>query len=230
MTNDFKEKGQPLSENDSLEELLADVTDEQEREKLTRAWHAFGGLSDKEYSPPEPSAELERVFRGVNEEMSDEELGMLAAAGTPGQPIIGDDNANYLLGTGEGEEIEGRGGNDIIFGNAGDDTIDGGTGDDRISGGLGNDRITGGEGNDIMSGGAGGDVFVFDNNGGHDTITDFNPLEDRFDFQNVDPDSITMTFENGNTIITYGENGENSITVQGVNLLEDTDSSDGTYW
>lgn len=224
MTNEFNKKEHDAACGESLAELLQDVTDAQERERLTKAWHALGGLSDVQCRTPKPSRELENIFRGVNEEMADDELEMLAAAGIPGQQYTGDDNPNYFPGTVGDDTVEGEGGNDILRGNAGDDIIDGGAGNDRLYGDAGNDRIIGGEGNDILIGGTGGDVFVFDGSSGDDTIADFNPLEDSLEFNGVDPSDITTRFDEstGNTIITFGEN---SITIAGVNLLEDTSGS-----
>lgn len=60
--------------------------------------------------------------------------------------------------------------------------IEGTPGDDRLSGGDGNDTIQGGAGNDTLSGGAGGDVFRIVRGDGQDTILDFDPYKDRFDF------------------------------------------------
>jgi Ca2+-binding RTX toxin-like protein len=56
-------------------------------------------------------------------------------------------------------------GSDMLFGEDGDDYINGGHGDDYIDGGTGNDSLTGG---------AGADTFIFADNFGNDTITDFN--------------------------------------------------------
>ena len=144
----------------------------------------------------------------LDEEMSEDELENLAAAGIPGQKYDGDDNANYFFGGAGDDEINGEGGNDYLVGNAGNDTIDGGIGDDR------------------MVGGTGQDVFVFDGSSGHDTIADFNPLEDRLEFEGVDPKDIVTTYDpvTGNSTMTFGDN---SITFLGVNLLEDTSGSGG---
>ncbi len=62
----------------------------------------------------------------------------------------GDENSNQLVGDED---------DNIIRGLAGDDTITGNQGDDTLSGGLGND------------------TFVYNNNNGNDTITDFNLSE-----------------------------------------------------
>jgi Ca2+-binding RTX toxin-like protein len=59
--------------------------------------------------------------------------------------------------------------------------LSGGSSNDRLSGGSGNDVLKGGAGNDRLSGGAGDDTFVFQKNGGSDTVTDFRDGHDRID-------------------------------------------------
>lgn len=53
--------------------------------------------------------------------------------------LVGDDEANTLLGLGGNDTIEGKGGNDSLFGNDGDDTLNGGDGNDSLQGGDGTD-------------------------------------------------------------------------------------------
>ncbi len=116
----------------------------------------------------------------------------------------GDGNDSASGGAGK-DTIDGGGGKDTLFGDAGNDTISGGNQRDQLSGGLGNDTISGGNdkdilfgnaGNDIMSGGNGGDqltggagadtltgnagkdYFIFGEDFGKDTITDFAPGQD----------------------------------------------------
>ena len=75
-------------------------------------------------------------------------------------------------------------GNDFLRGGAGNDTIDGGAGDDVIRGGAGADLLTGGAGNDVF-------VFAHGPNGlpedyfVHDTITDFQPGQDKIDLRDL---------------------------------------------
>ena len=107
-----------------------------------------------------------------------------------------DPAANELVLLREGSDrFDAGAGDDIAFGGAGDDELAGGDGYDRLYGGPGNDTLSGGsgadklkgdEGDDTLSGGKGADHFVFAAYGisgsgfaGHDTITDFNPREDR---------------------------------------------------
>lgn len=102
-----------------------------------------------------------------------------------GLPLIeGDDFDNILNGTVNDEEIRGERGNDTISGFGGNDRLRGDKGNDILDGGEGNDRLRGDAGDDILTGGAGRDRFIFNNRGGHDTVTDFTNGEDRLDFTN----------------------------------------------
>lgn len=252
MTHSFNDKKRSASDDESLNELLKDVTDEKEKERLAKAWHALGGMGMTSCPPLPLSKELEMAmkndseFRGLDEEMTNDELEMLAAAGTPGDTLRGGAGTDYLAGGTGDDLIEGEGGNDLLFGMDGDDTISGGEGMDRIFGGegndvlnggdgndqliggLGHDVLTGGAGNDLLVGGTGGDVFVFDGSSGNDTITDFNPLEDSLQFEGIGDEQPSYVFENGNTIVTYGDT---TITLLGVNLNEGpTNPGGGSSW
>jgi len=78
MANDFKQ-----DENRSLlEELLKDVDDPKEAQALRRAWEATACLRDAISPAPPMSRELETALKKVDEALSDEDLDMLAAAGT----------------------------------------------------------------------------------------------------------------------------------------------------
>ncbi|MGK7943738.1 MAG: calcium-binding protein [Microcystaceae cyanobacterium] len=118
---------------------------------------------------------------------------------SPGNVVV---NLGTLVGNGYAEAIDGHGtkdwlydieniigsdvGNDsirgdaednILVGEGGDDTIKGEGGDDTIKGGDGDDSLIGDMGQDTLIGGEGADTFVFDNDFGSDTITDFNSNE-----------------------------------------------------
>lgn len=137
---------------------------------------------------------LDNVIYGSNK--ADEIFGL------GGSDTIFGDNGKDLLAGGSGDDflygqhgkdtIYGGSGNDELGGGTGKDFLDGGKGDDHIWGGTGNDIINGGKGNDILegehgddmiSGGAGDDVlvggkgadtFIFETDGGVDTVEDFN--------------------------------------------------------
>lgn len=180
--------------NLELTALLADVTDEKERARLIRTWEKLGCLANPKQDTPPPSRELERIFAGVDEQMSDDELHMLAAAGM----------------------MQGTEGNDTLKGTMGQDFIEGLGGDDQIDGGYGDDWIDGGEGNDTLTGGQGSDTFHFSLNGGHDVITDFDPENDTLYLTWDDPDTRgSVVYDGENTIITYTGG---SITIEGAKV------------
>lgn len=64
-------------------------------------------------------------------------------------------------------------GNDVLDGTDLDDDLAGGAGNDTIDGGAGNDTLNGGADNDQLTGGLDADTFVFNEDFGHDTVTDF---------------------------------------------------------
>lgn len=90
----------------------------------------------------------------------------------------GGDNDVLIGGMGQ-IDADGGAGNDIIIGGIRNDTLDGGTGNDILRGDpggsfvFGNDILTAGTGNDILEGGGGADRFVFETNGGDNTIGAF---------------------------------------------------------
>jgi len=85
----------------------------------------------------------------------------------------GDGNDRLLGGMGDDVMIGGDG-KDRLLGGMGDDTLSGGAEDDFLLGGAGDDYLSGGTGNDILFGGSGADIFVFEQDGGLDTVKDFN--------------------------------------------------------
>jgi len=147
----------------------------------------------------------------------------LLKGGIGNDELFGDNNRDTLLaGAGDdfvrggagGDTINGHGGNDIIGGGLGNDMIRGGSGDDRLFGGnnrdtlmgdAGNDRLDGGRGGDILAGGGGIDTFVFDaEDGGRDTVTDFEAGETvfltGFGFTSIE-DAATNFSQNGNAVV-----------------------------
>jgi serralysin len=82
---------------------------------------------------------------------------------------------------GSGGVMTGGNGSDTLAGGGGADLIDGGGGNDRLGGGGGNDVLMDRAGTDTLTGGAGRDIFVIAADGRADTITDFDPAEDRLD-------------------------------------------------
>ena len=160
---------------------------------------------------------------------------------------FGTENANMIDGGGGGDIIygmegddtlRGEGGGDMIFGGEGDDWLEGGTGDDLLMGGEGHDvligdegddLLVGGEGDDVLMGGGGTDTFVFNQDSGHDTITDFNVGIDKIDlsaFTDITSPGDLHGYQAGDdAVIFLGFNDGGSITLKGVQL-SDLESSD----
>ena len=85
----------------------------------------------------------------------------------------GNEQANLMTGNAGSNRMNGAAGHDVVTGMDGNDTLFGSRGNDTISGGNGADQIEGGNDSDLMSGNAGADAFVFANNFGRDSVTDF---------------------------------------------------------
>ena len=128
------------------------------------------------------------------------EDGGIVVGGGGGDVVIGGESRDIVRG-GSGDDIlSGGGKKDILRGDSGDDTIVGAqgndvllgdSGDDIIRGGGGRDHIQGGTGDDTLTGGRGADTFVFGQNSGNDTITDFTVGEDTIDLSLL---STAVTF------------------------------------
>jgi Ca2+-binding RTX toxin-like protein len=67
--------------------------------------------------------------------------------------LLGNDNANELVGFTGNDYLDGRGGDDLLRSGLDDDTLIGGTGDDDLRGVDGNDVLSGMAGNDKLNGG-----------------------------------------------------------------------------
>ncbi len=159
----------------------------------------------------------------------------------------GDDWANYHrstsavtidLGTGSAsggfatgdtltdiEWVYGSTHNDSLTGDAAANRLYGYAGDDTIIGGAGDDELNGGAGADTLTGGLGSDRFVFVDNDGVETITDFvagAATDDVIDFigsslLNNFADVQAAASQVGlDTVIDMG-NGD-VVTLQGVNM------------
>ncbi len=79
--------------------------------------------------------------------------------------------------------LKGDGRSNTLLGGGGNDWLEGGSGDDTLLGGAGRDTLIGGQGTDVLTGGADADTYVFMQGFGHDTITDFQPGQDRIDLR-----------------------------------------------
>ncbi len=166
--------------------------------------------------------------------------------GSGDDTLYGGADSDTLYGAVGADDLRGEDGNDTLRGHAGDDTLRGGTGEDTLygnsdndtlrggangdvlQGGNGNDvlegqnghdRLNGGGGDDIMTGGSGRDVFVFDDNFGNDTITDFdfaaNEVLDFSAHSGINTiDDLTITYDASNAVITIASGA--SVTLEGV--------------
>ena len=105
---------------------------------------------------------------------------------------------------------------------------------DTITGGDGADTLQGGTSDDTMTGGGGADTFVFDEESGNDTITDFNKAEgDRIDlscfakaitWEQLQSKITTVTDENNvvtGVQIDLSDWGGGTITLNGITSVSD---------
>ncbi len=145
--------------------------------------------------------------------------------GNSGSDKLRGNNGNDELNGGAGDDfLRGGSGNDTLNGGTGDDYLNGGTdddvlngdanqdtllgriGDDTLDGGSGNDTLDGGIDNDVLTGGSGTDRFVFLENSGDDTITDFNASGEILDFSGTGHDfgDVTISSVVGGTLVQVG--------------------------
>ena len=136
--------------------------------------------------------------------------------------LEGNDSANRLEGTAGKDEIRGRGGADTLLGRAGDDRLRGDEGNDTLKGGAGDDSLRGDKGDDVLIGGGDRDRFIFNREGGDDTVTDFENGQDRLDFTNFNFASVNDLLDQADQVgddVVFTLN--NGVTV----TLEDTQLS-----
>ena len=108
---------------------------------------------------------------------------------------------------------------------------------DTITGGDGDDTLQGGTSDDTMTGGAGADTFVFDEESGADTITDFSATDgDKIDLSGfamaiswaqlqaamtqVDDDPLTTEVDETATVIDLSAWGGGTITLKGITATD----------
>lgn len=142
--------------------------------------------------------------------------------------LNGTAGADTINGGLEAEDIRGNAGNDLIFGGGGGDVLSGGNGNDTLDGGDGNDRLRGDKGDDYLIGGAGRDRFIFNLQGGKDTVADYVDEVDRLDFSNFGfataADLLALATQVGNDV-HFGLPTGVEVTLKNVQLsvLEATD-------
>lgn len=148
--------------------------------------------------------------------------------------LSGGEDCDGLFGEDGDDRLWGGNGNDRFFGGTGNDIIDGGSGADTVYAGAGFDTIIAGEGDDFIFGGFNGDRFVFADDHGQDTITDFDATsaQERLDFSGLSSfetwlDALASATQVGwNVLIDTGE--QSSIELINVNL-SDLDENDFVF-
>ncbi|WP_293331727.1 calcium-binding protein [Microcoleus sp. CAWBG58] len=121
--------------------------------------------------------------------------------------VSGDRGNDTVLGGSGNDTALGGDGNDIVLGGDGNDSLFGGRGNDTVDGGRGDDFISGDRGADLLTGGAGSDTFYFAGVGGDygiDTITDFNPGEDKLSFDRNAFSGLGGSFDATDFIVVAG--------------------------
>lgn len=142
----------------------------------------------------------DRVFAGKGADIVD---------GGAGNDFISGDQGNdtILGGTGNDTALGGKG-SDFVSGGDGNDSLFGGRENDTVDGGSGDDFISGDRGADVLTGGAGRDTFYFaapvGGDYGLDTITDFNPLEDKIRLKASAFTGLGGTFDASEFIVVSG--------------------------
>ncbi len=114
-------------------------------------------------------------------------------------------DANFVLGTDNGESINGSYTNDVFYVEGGNDTVHASNGDDVIYGGDGNDTLNAGSGNDIAYGGSGDDTI------------------------NGDAGNDVMYGEEGNDTLNGGAGNDSLYTGEGDDTLNGGDGDDVLY-
>lgn len=142
----------------------------------------------------------------------------------------GENGNDTLIGGSASDQLHGGNGNDILRGNGGNDILMGGRGNDVLNGGAGRDVLYGGPGDDQLTGGSGRDAFVFERNGGNDTVRDFTHGSDVLvlkGFSGAGGQPLTfddlaghITTQNGDSVIDLGNT---TITVNNVTTLAQSD-------
>ena len=154
-------------------------------------------------------------------------------SGDAGDDIMFGDNGNDTIIGGLGNDaLSGGDNDDQLFGEAGDDLLSGGAGIDEIIGGAGNDIASGGAGDDTLVGGRGNDLFIFEDLGGHDTVSDFTARRSgsdtidisAFGFSSWADVLAVATYERSAGGTTLQLDADDSVLLMGVQL-KDLDSA-----
>ncbi len=175
-----------------------------------------------------------------------------ASGGAGADKITGNDLDNVLTGNAGNDEIwggggtdqvkggkgndvlNGQGGKDKLFGDGGKDTLlgqnqrdnlKGGGGNDTLKGGKGNDTLNGQGGNDKLFGNQGADKFVFGQNGGKDTVRDFEDNVDSIKITGMGTLSEVLAAAsddtNGSVVFDFGNGDILTVLNTSVALITD---------
>ena len=177
----------------------------------------------------------ERIVGTDGDDTIDAEGGYDIVMGGAGDDDLTGGEGNDFLRGGSGEDtLSGGEGGDTLRGGSGDDELYGGNdddllmgdgGDDELYGGAGDDTLDSGTGDDTLTGGEGSDTFVFAENEGSNTITDFNVAEDTIDLrliqQAVAYSDLTITDKTDGTGVTITHTAlGGTITLNGVSASD----------
>ncbi|MGO4525956.1 peroxidase family protein [Microvirga sp. 2MCAF35] len=169
---------------------------------------------------------IDTVRSSVSYSLAGTHVEKLVLTGSGNINATGNHMDNSLTGNAGSNVLKGDSGNDVLKGMAGDDRLYGGAGHDNLNGGSGNDLLAGGSGNDRLTGGSGQDTFVFERNGGWDTVADFRNGQDRIDARGlvgVDKMSDLTVAQLGQDVMIA--HGSDVLVLKGVNA-SDLDNSD----
>jgi Ca2+-binding RTX toxin-like protein len=126
----------------------------------------------------------------------------LSLEGTANHDVVGDSEANVILGNDGDNQLHGGGGDDILGGGGGRDLLQGGAGADELRGDAGNDQLSGGAGDDILQGGAGDDILYGET--GADLL-----------YGGADNDNFVIGLNDSAVDTVFDLEGQNWLTIQG---------------
>ena len=195
----------PGSEDTPLQELLDETQDKAERQALTRAWDALGPLAEAPLRTPEPSGELRALFRSASDRpMTDEELGLLAAAGNPMSAPASEGSvlSGHPAGLQDGPGMNAKTCPPPLHGTP--------TGDPKDYDGSGSltEKASGSvqePGPCVSRDPAARNVHVFGPDDGEEALAGFDPRQDRITFNGAaSAQDIAVTRDGADTVVCFG--------------------------
>ncbi|MDF1730432.1 MAG: hypothetical protein P1U49_02945, partial [Minwuia sp.] len=135
--------------------------------------------------------------------------------------LLGDANANLLVGAQGDDVLNGFAGNDTLIGALGNDSLLGGDDDDLLRGGVGNDTLDGGAGNDtLLPGSNDGTGEVIITGTGDDLVS--------FDGAGLGFFNLDYSAETTGLVGNIGNTSGTVVKANGTDTLADVDVIDGT--